>query len=195
MLNAPLVELITFGQTGTFFGTAFLIVLLLVLLLNWIGLPANWLILALIFLASLVTDLPLDATFWILAIGAALTGELLEWLILASQAKKAGASGAGTLAGMVGAFAGAIVGAPFLLGVGALIGALAGAFAGCLITELLRGEPMEQALIAAKGTLVGRFLGSVCKCGAGLAIIVLTARRIFATEALPPLPDLHTFPL
>ena len=68
--------------------------------------------------------------------------------------------------------------APILMGFGALPGALAGAYLGCLAMELLKGKPWEMAVKAAKGTLMGRFLGALCKCGAGLTIVLLTARAL-----------------
>ena len=96
---------------------------------------------------------------------------------------------------MVGAFAGAIICAPFLLGIGALLGALFGAWLGCLLVELMRGRPLQQSLDAAFGTMVGRFLGTVCKCGVGGAIVALTAQRIWPELPPPlPLPDMPPVP-
>ena len=121
----------------------------------------------------------MDIFFWGLIIGAALIGEVLEWIVLAAQAKKAGASKLGTFAGMIGAFVGAILGCPFFLGLGALVGAVLGAFLGCLGMELLRGTPYPQALRSAKGTMLGRLLGAACKCAAGCTIVALTVKRLW----------------
>lgn len=169
---------------------AFVVLLALVLLLNIPGLPANWLVLVLVGIWQFVHPRPgdLDILFWVMAVGLAVLGEVLETGVQVIKARRHGSSRAGTVAGMIGAIAGAVVLAPFLLGVGALLGALAGAWLGCLLMELVRGRPLRQSLDAAFGTMMGRFLGTVCKCGVGGAIVALAARRIL--ELPPPPPDM-----
>ena len=85
-------------------------------------------------------------------------------------------------------FAGAIFLAPLFFGLGAFIGALVGAWLGCLVMELLRGRPGKEAFDAAFGTMMGRFLGTVCKLGTGSAMVVLTAHRIWPDMAPVPPP-------
>ena len=164
--------------TGDFLSLGFVVFLGLLILLNFLNLPGNWLCLGCVLAFSLICGASLGTLYGVLAVASAVIGEVLEWVILASRAKEAGASGAGTLAGMIGAIAGAIACAPILMGFGALPGALAGAYLGCLAMELLKGKPWEMAVKAAKGTLMGRFLGALCKCGAGLTIVLLTARAL-----------------
>ncbi|WP_297228288.1 DUF456 domain-containing protein [uncultured Desulfovibrio sp.] len=179
------------------YGVAYIFVVLLalVLLLNIPGLPANWLVLALVGIWQFVHPQPgdLDIWFWVMAVGLALLGEVLETGVQVIKGRHHGSSKTGTFAGMIGAIVGAVVFAPFLLGVGALLGALFGAWLGCLLVELMRGRPLQQSLDAAFGTMVGRFLGTVCKCGVGGAIVALTARRIWpgppSSLPLPP-PDM-----
>ncbi|WP_300773731.1 DUF456 domain-containing protein [uncultured Desulfovibrio sp.] len=179
------------------YGVAYIFVVLLalVLLLNIPGLPANWLVLALVGIWQFVHPQPgdLDIWFWVMAVGLALLGEVLETGVQVIKGRRHGSSKTGTFAGMIGAIVGAVVFAPFLLGVGALLGALFGAWLGCLLVELMRGRPLQQSLDAAFGTMVGRFLGTVCKCGVGGAIVALTARRIWpgppSSLPLPP-PDM-----
>lgn len=179
------------------YGVAYIFVVLLalVLLLNIPGLPANWLVLALVGIWQFVHPQPgdLDIWFWVMAVGLALLGEVLETGVQVIKGRRHGSSKTGTFAGMIGAIVGAVVFAPFLLGVGALLGALFGAWLGCLLMELMRGRPLQQSLDAAFGTMVGRFLGTVCKCGVGGAIVALTARRIWpgppSSLPLPP-PDM-----
>ena len=78
------------------------------------------------------------------------------------------------------AIAGAIFFAPFLFGIGAIFGALAGAWAGCYVGErLLAHRPQSEAVTAANGALVGRFLGMVVKLGLGITMVVLTASTIW----------------
>ena len=183
-----LLHAFSFGLTYVF-----VIVLALVLLLNIPGLPANWLVLVLVGIWQFVHPQPgnLDVWFWVMAVGLAILGEVLETGVQLIKARRHGSSKLGTFAGMVGAFVGAIIFAPFLLGIGALLGALFGAWLGCLLAELVRGRPMQQSLDAAFGTMVGRFLGTVCKCGVGGAIVAIVVRRIWP-EMPPamPLPDM-----
>ena len=149
--------------TGDFLSLGFVVFLGLLILLNFLNLPGNWLCLGCVLAFSLICGASLGTLYWVLAVASAVIGEVLEWV---------------TLAGMIGAIAGAIACAPILMGFGALPGALAGAYLGCLAMELLKGKPWEMAVKAAKGTLMGRFLGALCKCGAGLTIVLLTARAL-----------------
>ncbi|WP_300708995.1 DUF456 domain-containing protein [uncultured Desulfovibrio sp.] len=174
------------------FGLAyfFVVLLALLLLLNIPGLPANWLILALVGIWQFVHPQPghLDVWFWVMAIGLAVLGEILETGVQLVNARRHGSTRTGTIAGMIGAFAGAILCAPFLLGIGALLGALLGAWLGCLLAELARGRPLSESLDAAFGAMMGRFLGTVCKCGVGGAIVALVARRIWPDSLPVPVP-------
>ena len=169
----------------------FIALLGLVLLLNFFSLPANWVLIALA-AAWKYTHTASDHMglgFFALLVGLAVLGELLEFALLALKAKKYGSSNTGLFAGLVGAIIGAIMGAPFLFGLGALFGALAGAWLGCYLMELLRGNGHAKAVQAAMGALVGRFLGTVCKCGIGAVILTCIARAVWPDAApLIPLP-------
>lgn len=161
----------------------------LVLFLNVFGLPANWLILGLTALWQWLMPGPgLGVFFWTMMTVLALAGEALETGLQVLKARKYGSSTSGTFVGMIGAIIGAFVFAPVFWGIGAFIGALAGAWLGCMLMELLSGKPAHEALNAAFGTLMGRFLGTICKIGIGAAMIALTWQRIW--PELPPVPAL-----
>ncbi len=166
-------------------GIAFLVLLGLVLLLNVVSLPANWIIAALVIMWKLINPAPGDmgAGFFTLLIGAAAAGEVIEFLAQAWGAKKYGATTGGMWAGVAGALVGAFLGLPFLLGLGALLGALCGAWLGSYLLERLRGRPQTEALRAAKGALLGRFLGLVIKCALGAFMIGLVYRALWADAA------------
>ena len=94
-------------------------------------------------------------------------------------------------AGLLGALVGALAGLPLLFGLGAFIGALVGAWIGCYLMERYKGaQPPTQARQAAKGALVGRFLGIVVKCGIGAVMLGLTCHAIFQ---VPVYPEVTTF--
>ena len=170
----------------------FIVLMILVLLLNFFNLPANWMIVALAVVWKYMSTSAhqMDFGFFALLIGLAVLGELLEFGLLALKAKKYGSSNSGLFAGLVGAVIGAIMCAPFLFGLGALLGALAGAWLGCYLMELVSGGGHEKAVHAAMGALVGRFLGTVCKCAIGALILTCVARAIWPDAAtLIPMPD------
>lgn len=151
------------------------------LTLNVLSLPANWLILALLGLWRLFHPQAPDmgTLFFVLVVGAAAVGEALEFATQTMGAKRYGSSGKGNLGGIIGAIAGAILGAPFLFGLGALFGALAGAWTGCYLLEIGHGRSRTEAAHAAKGAMMGRFLGLVLKTGVGAGIVIYAAPRIW----------------
>jgi len=161
--------------------SGFLSLLALVLFLNIFGLPANWLMLGLIGIWKYIypdTE-NMDWIFFTILIALAIIGEVLEFFLQVIKARKYGSTSSGIFAGMIGAIIGAIVLSPLFFGLGALIGALLGAWIGCYIMELCKGRTNKEARSAAFGTMVGRFLGTVCKCGIGGVILAVTAQYIW----------------
>lgn len=163
-------------------ASVFIVVLALCALLNLVMLPGNWAVVGLVALyAWLGPAAPdLGVLFFVALIGMAVVGEIIEFVTQLWGAKKYGSSNKATLAGMIGAIAGAIFFAPFLFGIGAVFGALAGAWAGSYAAErLLSHRSQADAVTAANGALVGRFLGMVVKLGLGIAMVVLTTSVIW----------------
>ncbi len=164
--------------------TGFMAVLGFVLFLNIFGLPANWIILALVGLWKYIypDTASLGVVFFGILIALAVVGEVLEFVLQVAKAKKYGSSSSGTFAGVVGAIIGAILLAPLFFGIGAFIGALIGAWVGCFIMEMAKGRPRQEAVHAAFGAMVGRFLGTVCKCGIGGVMLAVIGRYIWPQE-------------
>jgi uncharacterized protein len=188
IIPLPLAEMLT-GAFVSFLG--FLV------LLNIFGLPANWLVLGLVVLWHYFAPeaAALDILFWVLFVGLALLGEALEMGVQVLKAKRYGSSSSGTMAGMIGAIVGAVLFAPLFFGLGALLGALAGAWLGCFVMEMAKGRPLRAAADAAFGAMMGRFLGTVCKCGVGIAMVALTAHAIWPEMGLHvPLPPMQPLP-
>ena len=166
---------------SVFFTALFLLALGVCVLLNLVTLPGNWAMVALVTAwALLVTGNSLNTLFFIMFIGLAVAGEIVEFGAQIWGAKKYGSSKISTWAGILGAIIGAVFGAPFMFGVGAVFGALFGAWAGCFLAELLiRRQPSAVAFRAAQGAFVGRFLGMVVKFGLGMAMLALTASNLW----------------
>lgn len=150
-------------------------------LLHILSLPANWLLLGLLGLWALghpATD-ALGPNFFFITIGGAIFGEVAEFVIQTVGAKRYGSSTKGNIGGIIGAILGAIFGAPFFFGLGALFGALGGAWLGCFVVERIQGRSTDEAIFAAKGAMLGRFLGLSLKTGIGIAIVIYATRFIW----------------
>ncbi len=174
-------ELVIPSTLSSIFISGFLVLLGFILFLNIFGLPANWIILIFVGLWKYLypDTASMTTLFFIMLIVLAIVGEVLEFVLQVVKAKKYGSSSSGTFAGVVGAIIGAIVLAPLFFGIGALIGALIGAYIGCFIMELAKGRSLKESREAAFGAMVGRFLGTVVKCGIGGVMLALTARYIW----------------
>jgi hypothetical protein len=148
------------------------------------GLPGNWLmVLTSTTAAWLLPEHELAGrTSLIAAASMALLGEVMEFVLGAAGAKKAGASRTGSAMSIVGALIGGIA-CTFLIPVpllGTLIGACAGAFIGAMAGEGMVGRSIAQAMAAGRGAAVGRFWGTAVKLATGVMIwLTLTAAAFF----------------
>lgn len=148
--------------------------------LHVFGLPANWLIIAILWVWDLLSpDASIPVRTYALFIGAAVLGECVEFGLQILGARKYGASSAGNWGAIGGAIAGAILGAPFFLGLGALAGAVIGAYFGCLGVELLNHRPAHEARQAAMGAMLGKVLGMAVKIGIGVVLLVQAFDLLF----------------
>ena len=170
--------------------TLFILLLLVFWLLNLVGLPGNWLIVAI----SLIWMLfgPTDYQFsWIVVLVLAvlaLIGEAIEFGASVLGTKKLGGSGRGAALSVVGSIIGGIMGA--ILGipvpiplVGMLIGsvlfAAVGAWVGATIGEKWVGKSTHQSVQIGGAAFVGRLLGTVGKLVMGSSMVVLAIAAPF----------------
>jgi len=173
---------------STTLAVGFLFLLGFVLLLNLFSLPANWIFVGLAILWRFLNPNPgeMPLVFFLMLIGLALLGELVEYIAQCWGAKKYGSTTGGMFAGLVCAFIGALVGLPFLFGFGALIGAFLGAWGGCYALERFRGRSDAEASRAARGALVGRFFGIIIKCAIGVFMLGMVYHAIWPGLSTPP---------
>lgn len=158
-------------------ATGFIFVLLLMLGLNIVSLPGNWIMLGLAWVWDLVhPSVHLGWDFYGPLIVLAAVGEVVEFVSQFYGAKKYGGSSKGNIGAILGAITGAIFCAPFLLGFGALIGGVGGAYLGCYFFERMHGRPSDEAWLAAKGAMWGKVLGFAVKLGLGAAMLVIITR-------------------
>ena len=159
------------------------------LCLTLLGLFGNWMMIVSVLLvlwwrwapgAPLSEQMFHPATLIVLVV-LAVVGELLEFLLSAAGARKAGGSRFGALMALIGSVAGGIIGTfaiPIPV-VGTLLGACGGAFGGALIGELMLGRQMGDSLRSGEGAAVGRLLGTVGKLAVGLAMYLIIAFAAF----------------
>lgn len=104
-------------------------------------------------------------------------GELLEYVLIISGAKKFGASNAAVVGAFLGGVLGAMLGAP-ILGVGLIFGAFIGMFLGAFSVELSIRRDLGQALKVGIGGLLGRIGSIAVKVVIALVMFYLMAVRI-----------------
>ncbi len=160
------------------------IVFILLMLLCWgsifFNLPGNWINLILLLIWKW-THVQMDAG-WIFFLSLLLISGIAEILEFFSQiwgSKRYGGTSKGSWGALIGAIVCAIVGAPFLFGIGAIIGAVAGAFIGSLTFELVSGRNWLEAIRASKGAMFGRIFGFVAKAGLGMLMLSWSIPKVW----------------
>lgn len=153
--------------------------------LNLVGLPGNWLGVAILALYAWLgpqqsrAEIGLAAVM--IAFAAALLGEVIEFAAGALGAQRAGASRRATLYAVVGsitgAIGGAVIGLPVPL-IGPILAAILfgglGAAAGAMYGEWTDGRPWRQSWTIGHAAFWGRTWGVLGKVTAG-GLIVLVA--------------------
>ncbi len=153
--------------------------LILCLFLVPLGLPGNFVIIALALFGAWITEFAHYG--WIsigVMLGAAIVGEILEAILGSLVAGRYGA----TRYGMLGAFAGGIIGA--ILGtmvlpiIGTFIGSLAGTALGAPLLEWSRGANREDGVRAGFGAFLGRGLATAVKLAIGISMVTFILRAL-----------------
>lgn len=161
--------------------TIFVIILFLLIFLNFISLPGNWIAAVLIIISAFfVPDGTYSFLYWVFFFVLLITGEIAEFYLQIHQGKKANASTTSNIFGIIGAIAGGILFMPFLLGLGAILGTLLGAFTGSFLSEkFISHKETEEASKVAGAIVMGKFLGILLKFSLGIYLVFYTARTIF----------------
>ena len=150
--------------------------------LNVIGLPGNWLVVALAAIYSYFMpderrlDISVLTVVGLLALAA--LGEAIEFLAGALGASKAGASKRGTALALVGSLVGGIVGifVPIpVVGqvVGPIVCASLGALVGAVLGEQWKGRDLDISLNIGHAAFWGRLIGTLGKILVGCVMLVL----------------------
>ncbi len=157
--------------------------------LNVIGLPGNWLVVAVaaIYAYFMPDGRRLDIGLWtvlgLLALAA--VGEAIEFFAGALGASKAGASKRGTALALVGSLVGGMMGffAPIpVVGqiVGPIVGASVGAMVGAVLGEQWKGRDLDASLNIGHAAFWGRLIGTLGKILVGCVMLVLIIASLIA---------------
>ena len=160
---------------------AYVIGLTLLNVVFWVAvlfnLPGTWLMV--LFAALLEWWTPEQTVYGVAVLGSATAlatlGEILEFVLGARGARKAGGSKRGAVLAIVGGIVGAVLGTPLTPILGTLIGACLGAFAGSLLGDLWAGRSLGHSMVSGRGAAVGRLWGTIAKLGIGAAIVAVLA--------------------
>lgn len=146
-----------------------------------LGLGGNFILLGLALAVAWIGGFShLALWLWLVLLGLAILGEVVESVLGVATARGFGASRYGMLGTFVGGILGAIAGTAWLPVIGSLIGAFVGAFAGAFAGELLAGRPTGESARAGWGAFLGRVGATVFKIAVGGVIAFFTMKAAYA---------------
>jgi len=143
------------------------------------GLPGTWLLWLVATVFAWWTDFR-----WVgvETVGALLVlatlGEVLEFWLGASAARRVRPSWKVTAGALLGGFVGTLAGAPVLFGLGALVGSLLGTFLGAAAAAGLEGAHLREVLLIGREAMRGRWRGFLAKLA---VVFAMSALFLFAT--------------
>jgi uncharacterized protein len=152
---------------------------------NLLGLPGNWLMVAIAVLYWILkpadSGATLSTTVLIVVAVLAALGELLEIFMSTANISKAGGGRKSAWYAISGSLAGGIVG--LFIGmplpvIGPIAGSLLfgslGAMAGAVLSEIASGQTWARCFQIGKAAFLGRALGTIAKMAVGLVMICTT---------------------
>ena len=157
--------------------TGLVLLYLLVFLLNLLifaGIPGGWAGLAVIFIYDLARGFDIIGWQWWVVMAVLLViGEILEAILGSVVAARKGGSKWGALGALAGGIIGAVAGTSVIPVIGSLIFALVGAFAGAVIAEYLLYKRMEEAINIGFWAFVGKLWAFLLKYALATGVLVI----------------------
>ncbi len=145
-----------------------------------LGLSGNFILLGLALLvAALGHFAHLSLGAWLVLLGLAVLGEVVEALLGVAVARGFGATRWGMIGTFIGGLAGAAVGTAWIPLLGSLVGAFAGAFVGAFAGEILGGRRVPESARAGTGAFLGRVAATAFKLGIGAVIAFFTLKAAY----------------
>ncbi|MEK6677333.1 MAG: DUF456 domain-containing protein [Planctomycetota bacterium] len=175
-------------------ATSVVLVCSISVVMTIVRLPGTWLILATAFGLGWYTSWREVGALLIAILAAlAIIGELLETLLSAAVARRAGASRHAMIGGMIGSLVGLILFScliPIPI-IGSFLGALLGCFLGAVIGENWKKRRLNQSakvgMAAAWGFLLGA--GAKTMIGVVMACVVVASAVTLCKQGTPNSPD------
>jgi uncharacterized protein YqgC (DUF456 family) len=154
------------------------IFLAVALLANTIGLPGNWILIAVALIAGLVTKFTsITWGYFFLCLGLALLGELIESLLGTVVVAKKGGGRWGIIGSFLGGLIGVIGGSAVVPPLGSVLFGFAGAFAGAVLGELVHYGDLDSALRIGGWAFLGRIMAIMGKISVGCVIFWIIISR------------------
>jgi len=156
----------------------FYIYLFLVLALNAVGLPGNWILVGTALLVTLIPgfgDMPW--TWFFVCLGFAVLGEVIESLLGLVVVARKGGTRWGVIGSFLGGLLGVVLGSAMAPPFGGVLLGFVGAFGGAVTAEYLREQRAESALRIGYWAFVGRSLAILGKIAAGGGIVWVLITR------------------
>jgi uncharacterized protein YqgC (DUF456 family) len=145
-----------------------------------LGLSGNFILLGLALLVAWIGKFQhLGLVTWLVLLGLAILGEVVEAVLGILVARGFGASRWGMIGTFAGGLVGAAVGTAWIPLLGSLLGAFAGAFVGAFAGEILGGRRARESAWAGTGAFLGRVAATAIKLVIGGVIGFLTLKAAY----------------
>ena len=145
-------------------------VLTLALFLTPVGLPGNWIMVAVLAAATLAGEA--GVAVLVAALAIAFVGEVIEFVIVKRYNLRYGGSSRALWGALAGGLLGAIIGLPVPI-VGSIIAGILGSFLGAVLVTFAEAGTVSAATRVGWGVALGRMWSAAAKTAAGLTILVL----------------------
>jgi uncharacterized protein YqgC (DUF456 family) len=156
----------------------FYVVLFLLDILIFVGVPGGWIALAAVAVYSFATRFS-DVGWKMLLVmgGVAVLGEIVESLLGIVYVARKGATKWGVFGAFAGGLAGAILGTGIMPLIGSIVLGFVGAFAGAVICEYIYYRSLDRALRTGFFAFIGKLLAMFAKFALSLVILALFIYR------------------
>jgi len=149
-------------------------VMIVALPLQLLGLPGTWLLVGDVFFLRWLKGPDLIDYHIVIVLGLmALLGEVFEFLTAVQGVRSGPPIRGAATASIVGAFAGGLVGAPVMFGLGAIPGMAIGAWLAVFTVALAGGATRGVAFETALGAMTGRIKGTALKMIVAVAMVAV----------------------
>lgn len=149
-----------------------ILVMAAALLATPLGLPGNWIMIAVLTAGVFTGDV--GALVLVGCLLLAIAAEALEYLLVQRLNVRYGGSSRAFWGAIAGGIAGVVVGLPVPV-VGSLIAGFLGTFVGAVLVTLAETRKLESASRVGWGVLLGRMWAAAVKTAAGIVILVIGA--------------------